>query len=254
MGRLSSKAVDMALGALVLGTSVSLAGLAAALYLRRQGQRTFPVLPVGGIVISGASTGIGRHAAETLAGLQDDSGKKPRYVVFAGVRSDKDYAEVNAMGLPNLLPLRLEVTDPSSIAAAAATVKSVLGALPLVAVVNNAGITMAMPLELIQMQQLRGVLEVNLVGAVAMAQAFAPQLRESQGRLINVGSFLGLTVAPLYGAYSASKFALEAATDALRMELGHWGISVSLLEPGSIRTNIQVGGSSRAAAIEESTL
>lgn len=91
--------------------------------------------------------------------------------------------------------------------------------MPLAALINNAGITYALPVELMDLDQVRRVMEVNYLGTLALSQALLPALRQSQGRLIIVGSILGFTVLPLYGAYSASKFALEAITDAARMEL-----------------------------------
>jgi NAD(P)-dependent dehydrogenase (short-subunit alcohol dehydrogenase family) len=97
----------------------------------------------------------------------------------------------------------------------------------------------ALPLELFPLDKFRRVMEVNVMGVLAVTQAFIPRLRRDQGRIINVGSAAGFTVPPGYGAYSSSKFALEAISDAFRIELRPWNISVSLLEPGTIESEIR---------------
>lgn len=89
------------------------------------------------------------------------------------------------------------------------------------------------------LERLRQILEVNVIGVVAVTKAFVPLLRRDEGRLVNIGSAAGFTTPPLYGAYAASKHALEAITDASRIELGAWNISVSLLEPGSVESKIR---------------
>jgi len=97
----------------------------------------------------------------------------------------------------------------------------------------------ALPLELFPLDKFRKVMEVNVMGVLAVSQAFIPRLRKDQGRIVNVGSAAGFTVPPGYGAYSSSKFALEAVSDAFRIELRPWNISVSLLEPGTIESEIR---------------
>jgi NAD(P)-dependent dehydrogenase (short-subunit alcohol dehydrogenase family) len=107
-----------------------------------------------------------------------------------------------------------------------------------VGLVNNAGIAVGGPLEFLPLDDLRQQLEVNVVGPVAMAQAFLPLLRRGGGRIVQMGSVSGLFASPFLGPYSASKFALEALSDALRVELRPWGIHVSIIEPGVIATPI----------------
>ena len=179
------------------------------------------------VVVSGASSGIGADAARALAarGL----------LVFAGVRSDADAAAAEAMH-PNVRALRLDVTDAASVAAAADAFAS--GGFALAGLVNSAGIAVAGPLELLPVDELRRVFEVNLFGAIALTQAFLPALRAARGRLVFVGSVSGRLATPFIAPYSASKFAVRAVADALRVELRQAGIRVALVEPGSVKTPI----------------
>jgi NAD(P)-dependent dehydrogenase (short-subunit alcohol dehydrogenase family) len=136
-----------------------------------------------------------------------------------------------------LSPVLLDITDPSHIARAVEFVTESLGSeLPLTGVVNNAGISMAGPTELFPIDILRRHLEVNLIGHVAVTQAFLPLIRKGRGRIINIGSAAGRFALPFFGAYAASKFALVGWTDALRRELRPWGIPVSILELGTVDT------------------
>ncbi len=136
------------------------------------------------------------------------------------------------------MPVSLDVTDTLSIATAAAAVLGVVGPAGLDGLVNNAGIVVPGPLEFLPLDELRRQLEINVVGQVAVTQAFLPQLRAGRGRIVNMGSISGRMATPFAGAYAASKFALEALTDALRLELAPWGISVSIIEPGAVATPI----------------
>ena len=181
----------------------------------------------GAVVVTGASTGIGAAAAELFA--------REGFVTFAGVRNDADAARVAKLH-PNIRPVLLDVTDRAAIDAAAEKVAA--RGLPLRGVVNNAGIAVAGPLELLPIDELRRQFEVNVFGALAVSQAFLPQLRASKGRLIFVGSISGRFAVPFIAPYSASKFALRAFVDALRVELKPAGVAVALLEPGSVQTPI----------------
>jgi NAD(P)-dependent dehydrogenase (short-subunit alcohol dehydrogenase family) len=104
--------------------------------------------------------------------------------------------------------------------------------------VNNAGVAVAGPLEFLPPDELRRQLEVNVVGQLRVTQLVLPALRRVRGRVVNMGSISGLNALPFLGAYAMSKFALEAMTDALRVELAPWGIHVSIVEPGTIKTPI----------------
>jgi NAD(P)-dependent dehydrogenase (short-subunit alcohol dehydrogenase family) len=134
----------------------------------------------------------------------------------------------------------LDVTDGKQIAAAAEGVDRLDG------LVNNAGIAIAMPLEFVPLDELRRQLEVNLVGQIAVTQALLPALREARGRIVFVGSIAGKSALPFLGPYAASKHALEAVADSLRVELQPWGIGVSIVEPGTIRTPIWARGAAKA--------
>lgn len=182
-------------------------------------------------MITGASTGIGRACALRL----DRMG----FRVFAGVREEAD-GEALAEGASEVLtPIVLDVEDEASVLRAVETVSSTVAeGAGLWGLVNNAGTTVTGPLEFVPLAEFRRQLEVNLVGQLAVAQAFLPLIRRAGGRIVNMGSFNGLVSAPFIGPYCASKFGLEALTDTLRLELRPWGVSVSLIEPGSVRTPI----------------
>jgi NAD(P)-dependent dehydrogenase (short-subunit alcohol dehydrogenase family) len=184
----------------------------------------------GGVVITGASSGIGEACALRL----DELG----YRVFAGVRRAEDAERLAQATSERLEPVILDVTDPEAIQAAARRVAEALGTEPLVGLINNAGIAVGGPLEFVPLAELRKQLEVNVVGPVALAQAFLPLLRRGSGRIVQMGSVSGRFASPFLGPYSASKFALEALSDALRVELRPWGIHVSIIEPGVIATPI----------------
>jgi NAD(P)-dependent dehydrogenase (short-subunit alcohol dehydrogenase family) len=179
------------------------------------------------IVVTGASSGIGEDVARTFAARG--------YVVYAGVRNDSDASRVAALRA-NVRPVLLDVTDAAHIANAAKTVGE--GGVPIRALVNNAGVPVAGPLEYLPVEELRRQLEINVVGQIAVTQAMLPFLRATRGRLVFIGSASGRITAPFLGPYSASKFALRALTDALRIELRDAGIAVSLIEPGSVKTPI----------------
>jgi NAD(P)-dependent dehydrogenase (short-subunit alcohol dehydrogenase family) len=180
----------------------------------------------GSIVVTGASTGIGRACAMRFAELG--------YRTFAGVRKIDDGKALQTQTCGKIEPVLLDVTSPESIAGAAAAV----GEQPLAGLINNAGIATLGPLELLSLDALRKQYEVNVIGLVAVTQAFLPHLRRGRGRIVNVGSIAGRSALPGSGAYDSSKFAVEALTDVLRMELHAWGISVSLIEAGAVATAI----------------
>jgi NAD(P)-dependent dehydrogenase (short-subunit alcohol dehydrogenase family) len=182
----------------------------------------------GAIVVTGASSGIGEACVQRLA--------RDGFHVFAGVRSDRD-AERWA-GEANVTPLRIDVTDADSIAAAARQVDAALDGGGLAGLVNNAGISVPGAVEFLPLDQLRHQLEVNVVGQVAVTQAFMPALRRARGRVVFIGSVGGRVALPLLAAYNASKHALEAVTDTLRQELRPDGMQVAIVDPGTVRTRI----------------
>lgn len=190
------------------------------------------------VVVTGSSTGIGAACALELA--------KQGFRVFAGVRSEADAERLRSQARGSLSPLSIDVTDSELIGAAARSVADAVGEAGLAGLVNNAGIVVAGPLEILPIDELRRQLEVNVIGQIAVTQAFLPLLRAARGRIVNVGSLNGAVAPPYLGPYAASKFALEALTDALRSELRAWGIAVSLVEPAAVQTPIWE--KSRAAA------
>jgi NAD(P)-dependent dehydrogenase (short-subunit alcohol dehydrogenase family) len=194
------------------------------------------------VLISGCSSGIGRACAARLA--QDG------WRVFAAVRSDADAQsiEVDPSGLT---AIQLDVTDPASIAAARIQVERELNGV-LDALVNNAGIAVGGALEIVPPRELRRIFDVNVVGQIVLSQACLPLLRAGRGRILFVGSVGGRVAFPYAGPYHASKFALEAVADSLRAELRPQGVSVSLLEPGPIKTPIWTKARDQIAALRAS--
>ena len=180
----------------------------------------------GNVVITGSSTGIGRACALRL--------DKLGFRVFAGVRKLADGETLRKHASERLSPVHLDVTDSGSIADAV----KLLGDAPLAGLVNNAGIVTAGPLEMVSIEQWRNQFEVNVIGQVAVIQAFLPKLRAGRGRIVNMGSIAGRSALPCAGPYVGSKHALEGITDSLRMEVRQWGINVSIIEPGAISTPI----------------
>lgn len=190
------------------------------------------------VVVTGASTGIGRACVLRL--LAHD------YVVYAGVRATDDASALaadarSALGHGadgRLRPLLLDVTSEADVRAAFELVSDELDGDHFHGLVNNAGVAVAGPMEFLPLSDLRRQFEVNVIGQVALAQAFLPLLRERPGRLVFVGSVSGLVSSRLLGAYAASKFALEAVADAFRRELLPFKVRVAVVEPGRIATPI----------------
>lgn len=195
------------------------------------------------IVITGASTGIGAVSALRLDALG--------FRVFAGVRKDADGEALKARASERLRPIRIDVTQPGQIAAAAAQATEAVGEQGLAGLVNNAGIALAGPLEFLPIEELRRQLEVNVIGLIAVTQAFLPLIRKARGRIVNIGSISGKRTRPFVVPYAASKHAIEAISDGLRMELKPWGIEVALLEPGTIATPIWDKSRAKTGVLEK---
>jgi NAD(P)-dependent dehydrogenase (short-subunit alcohol dehydrogenase family) len=193
-------------------------------------------------LITGCSTGIGRATALRL----DASG----WSVYAGVRRQEDADSLAAAGSERLTPLIIDVTDQGSIAAAAERVEAESAA-GLGALVNNAGVAYTGPLEFVPLDELRNQLEVNVTGHVAITQALIPALRRARGRIVNITSIGGIVATPFFGPYNASKYALEAISECLRVELRPWGIETIAIEPGSISTEIWSSGLEQFDRTEE---
>jgi len=157
------------------------------------------------ILITGASSGIGKACALHLDRLG--------FQVFAGVRKQADAEALAELGSEKLTPVMVDVVD-------------------------NSSITAAVTIEFHPLEEIRRVLEVNLLGQIAVTKACMPLLRKGQGRIVNMSSISGLIAAPFVGPYAISKFALEAFSDALRRELMPWDMHVAIIEPGRINTPI----------------
>lgn len=195
------------------------------------------------LLITGASTGIGEATALHLDGLG--------HRVFAGVRKDADGEKlVVAARSGRLVPVILDVTDDEQIADAVGQVTEATSG-RLDGVVNNAGIAMGGPLEFMPLDDFRMQMDVNVTGLLAVTQATMPLVRKGHGRVVLVGSISGRLAVPMTGAYSASKFAVEALADTLRMELSAWDLPVSLVQPGAIKTPIWDKGREQADQMRE---
>jgi NAD(P)-dependent dehydrogenase (short-subunit alcohol dehydrogenase family) len=194
-------------------------------------------------LISGASTGIGRATTLRLA--------RSGWSVLAGVRDPQAgeslVAEAGADG--RVTPLTLDVTDAGHVAAAAERVAEIAPGGALDALVNNAGIGLGGPLELVALEEWRRQFEVNVFGHIAVTQAMLPALRRAGGRVLFVSSVGGRVVTPFMAPYCASKYAVEAIGDALRVELRSSGVQVALIEPGSIATPIWDKGRSEVEQV-----
>lgn len=194
------------------------------------------------VLVTGTSSGIGRATVQHLTGQG--------WLVFAGVRNKAD-AKALASEPGEVVPVELDVTDAAQIEAAAEQISTLTGG-SLDGLVNNAGIGVAGPLEVLPPDGLRQILDVNVVGQVAVTQALLPLLRRGDGgRILFVGSVGGRVTYPWAAPYHASKYALEAIVDCLRVELADQPVSVGLLEPGPIDTPIWAKSREQVSGLRE---
>jgi NAD(P)-dependent dehydrogenase (short-subunit alcohol dehydrogenase family) len=183
---------------------------------------------VRAVVITGASTGIGRATALHLA--------RRGWQVFAGVRKEQDAESLRSESVPSLRPFMIDVTDMASIERAAAEVRAALDGRGLDGLVNDAGVGVAVPVEYVRLDVLRANFEVNVFGQIAVIQTFLPLVRAASGRIVNIGSVGDRLTIPFGGVLCGSKSAFASLSDALRLELHTFGIHVALIEPASIHT------------------
>ena len=181
-------------------------------------------------LVTGASTGIGRAVALHLDALG--------WGVYAGVRTTEAADALQAEASVRLQPVMLDVTRPDQIAEVMARLEIELGNRGLGALVNNAGIPVGGPLEYLDLDELRRCFEVNTIAPIAMVQAAADLLRTAHGRIVFVSSIAARISGPNMGPYSASKHAVSALAESLRAELHSAKVRVSVIEPGSIDTEI----------------
>lgn len=193
------------------------------------------------VVITGAATGIGAACARRLA--------EAGWRVFAGVLDERQAERTRRDFPPEIIPVVFDITDPAAISGAQQEIERLLEGQPLGGLVNNAGVAITGPVECVPIDSLRRQFEVNLIGQVAVTQAFLPQLRASQGRLVNIASLAARVPTPLMGPYCASKNAMMAISDAMRQELRLSGIHVSCVEPAVIDTPILHSASRNGEAL-----
>lgn len=175
------------------------------------------------VLITGCSSGIGRELAEKLS--------KNGYTVVATARCLNDIENLNVA-----LKLPLDVTNNESIVGAVNKAIQHFGKIDVL--INNAGYAFRSTVEEISDENIEHMFNVNVYGIIRMIRAVVPYMREKRsGKIINISSIAGKMVLPVSGAYCASKFATEALSDALRLELSAFGISVIIVEPGNIQTN-----------------
>lgn len=181
------------------------------------------------VLITGCSSGIGKAAAKRLA--------SEGFQVYAGARRPEQLEKLVDPNSPQLIPVQLDVTNEQHVVDVVETIQQ-QSPQGLYALVNNAGLGLPAAVELSQLDEVRELLEVNTLAPLHLIQRCLPLLRKTRGRIINMSSMNGKMALPMVGAYSASKFALEALSDTLRVELRPWGISVSIIRPGQVRTSI----------------
>ncbi len=182
--------------------------------------------PQRAILVTGASSGIGKNIAITLAANG--------HFVYAGARKQADMDALNK--IPNIQAVRLDVTRQEEIDAAVETVLA--GGKGLYGLVNNAGIVVSGPVTEIDEDELNWILDVNVVGVFRVTKAFAPLIIESKGRIINISSISGILTGMFWGPYTMSKHAIEAYTDALAEEMALFGVKASAINPGNYRSRI----------------
>jgi short-subunit dehydrogenase len=195
------------------------------------------------VIVTGASSGIGREASVRLA--------KSGYLVFGLARSYDKLKEL-ATELPpdSFLPVEFDITRHDAFGQ---TVKDIADRGPIFGLVNNAGYVEPGAIEDISMEDLRTQFETNFFGLVGFTKQVLPlMMQKGQGRIVNVSSMAGMVSLPLIGAYCAAKHALEAVSDALRMELWSTGIRVVSINPGVIETNIHAVTKSKTALLRDS--
>jgi len=181
------------------------------------------------VLVTGASSGIGKECALHL--------DKLGFKVFAGVRTEEAKEKLQKDVSDKFMPVILDVTKEETIRSAFEIISKEQG-YPLFALVNNAGIGLRGVLEVTPEEELRKLLEVNVIGLHAVTKAFLPLLRNSKGRIINMGSENSFTAGASGSSYAASKFAVRAISDSLRLELLPFGMSVSLIAPTSTQSDI----------------
>lgn len=193
------------------------------------------------VLVTGASSGIGKRIALTLA----ENG----FYVYAGARKPADIAALSQ--LENIQGIRLDVTIQAEIDAAVATVRR--DGRRLYGVVNNAGVFLFDPLIEVSEDDMQFIMDVNLFGPYRVTKAFAPLIIESEGRIMTVGSLVGIFSNSLFGPYSMSKHAMEAFTEALDQEMAKFNVDAAIVEPGNFRSDVMKNMHRRTTGAENGT-
>jgi len=216
-----------------------LVALVASVALVRTSSLRAQAAPQRAVLVTGASSGIGRAIAERLA--------KEGFFVYAGARQPDDIAELSK--IPNMRGVRLDVTSNAEIAAVVQQIQR--DGRGLYGLVNNAGVATGGPLVLTEDDELRRVLDVNVMGPVRVTRAVSPLLIAAKGRVVTTSSISGILSGAMLGVYSMSKHAVEAFSDALGAEMAPFGVTSSLIEPGNYRSEIGRNTMSAAVAAAE---
>lgn len=185
----------------------------------------------GLVVVTGTSSGIGQATAKRLAA--------EGFYVLAGVRRQEDAVKINSRNIEAVI---VDITNADTLKALAERVEQDSFGRPLRAVVNNAGIAVNAPLEMVPLDELRRQMEVSVIGQVAVIQALTPALLAGGGRVVNIGSLGGKVAMPGFGVYSAAKFAMEAINDSFRREMASFGLKVIMITPGGVSTGMSEQG------------
>jgi len=195
------------------------------------------------VAVTGASSGIGRATAIELA--------RRGHLVFAAARREEVLADL-AAATPNVRAVSLDVTDPDSVRRAWATIEAGTGGAGVDVLVNNAGFALTGPIEILADADVQRQFATNVFGLLAVTRAVLPAMRaRGSGRIINLSSLVGRTTFPGMGVYGATKYAVEALSDALRQEVAGFGIQVVIIEPGFVATSLGEAADARAGAGQE---
>jgi NADP-dependent 3-hydroxy acid dehydrogenase YdfG len=195
------------------------------------------------VAVTGASSGIGRATAIELA--------RRGHLVFAAARREEVLADL-AAATPNIQAVSLDVTDADSVRRAWAKIEASTGGAGVDVLVNNAGFALTGPIEILADADVQRQFATNVFGLLTMTRAVLPAMRaRGSGRIINLSSLVGRTTFPGMGAYGATKYAVEALSDALRQEVAGFGINVVIIEPGFVATSLGEATDAQAGAGHE---
>jgi NAD(P)-dependent dehydrogenase (short-subunit alcohol dehydrogenase family) len=192
------------------------------------------------VLVTGASSGIGRATALEFA--------RRGHRVFAAARTGSALAELSA-GSPAITAVTMDVTDPASVRAGWAKIEAETGSAGVDVLVNNAGFALTGPLEVLTDEDIQRQFATNVFGLLSLTRIVLPGMRARRsGRIINISSVLGRFAMPGVGAYAATKYAVEALSDAMRQEVAGFGIKVVIMEPGFVATNIAGASDAHASS------